>query len=109
MAMKKSRMTFSFATAAALLAASITAVPAESKSQEYERKLQACRSGAGALIGISRAELRARCPAPARTNTSFTASGESEQIVYGHIFEGGPFLYVYVDNGVVTSVQRRGR
>lgn len=70
-------------------------------------KMQKCRNAPGSLIGLSSSQVRAKCGRLSRSNTTTTAAGRSEQVVYGAAFPGGPFLYVYLDDDVVTSVQGR--
>ena len=53
------------------------------------------------LIWLDRAALRARCGIWSHVNTTKTPGGEREQIVYNRYF------YVYLHNGVVTSVKKR--
>lgn len=74
---------------------------------EQNRKLISCRNNPTALIGLSRASLRSRCGPWSSRRATTTVYGTREQMAYGYSFEGGPFLFVYVDDGVVTSVQER--
>jgi len=75
------------------------------KQDDNDRKLLQCRGNKNSLLGLSRKQLRETCGIWARTHVSTRASGEFEQIIYGYTFHGGPFLYVYLENGIVTSVQ----
>lgn len=77
------------------------------QSEDSDRKRLACRHDPRSLIGLSREALRAECGIWADVNRTITAGGSFEQIIYGFRVEGGPFLYIYLENGVVTSVQDR--
>jgi hypothetical protein len=50
---------------------------------------------------LDRAALRARCGIWSYVNTQNTSRGVQEQIVYNRYF------YVYLHNGVVTSVRKK--
>lgn len=69
-------------------------------------KFQNCRFGRTKLIGMARADVKAKCGAAHSNNVTTTARGMREQWVYSNI-DGSPLLYVYVENGVVTAVQDR--
>ncbi len=81
--------------------------PQEDALKENEAKQMRCMWNPEQLIGLSRDDLRARCGYWLDVNTNYTQSGTFEQIVFGDpsVFSGR--LYVYVRNGVVTSVQKR--
>jgi len=94
-------------TAAALVIILTTESSAYSqiKYDDNDRKLLYCRGNKSALLGLSRAKLRDTCGIWARTHVSIRKNEEHEQVIYGYTFHGGPFLYVYLENGIVTAVQ----
>lgn len=61
-----------------------------------------CEVQAETLIGLSSKELLAKCGF-ARSNVTITPFGKHEQFIFD---ASKPTLYVYVDNDVVTSVQK---
>jgi hypothetical protein len=67
---------------------------------EANREKAECDRKGGVRVGMTAAQVRASCWGSPRTiNKTTTASGTREQWVYG----GNN--YVYLDNGVVTSIQ----
>jgi hypothetical protein len=59
-----------------------------------------CKALGGASIGMTKPQLVASCwGKPLGTNTTLTAGGDREQLVYG----GGN--YIYLENGRVTTIQ----
>lgn len=70
------------------------------------KKHQKCRFNGRALIGLTRDKLKAKCGLAYPINRTTTASGTREQwVYYGH--DGAMELLVYLENGVVTTVQDR--
>jgi hypothetical protein len=58
-------------------------------------------------VGMTRDELRrVMLAAPDRVNTTVSAGVRSEQQIY---HRSGSTFYVYLDDGVVSAVQVRGR
>ena len=74
---------------------------AQASQSDNEAKIIRCRQNSTELIWLDRAALRARCGIWSHVNTTKTPGGEREQIVYNKYF------YVYLHNGVVTSVKKR--
>lgn len=71
----------------------------EARRKEAAAKTAECDRRGGVAIGMSRAQVYASCwGKPKTVNQTTTATRNHEQMVYG----GG---YVYLDNGVVTSIQ----
>jgi hypothetical protein len=67
-------------------------------------KMFQCSYSPGAMIGLTLSDLRNKCGQWDRSNTTTTAAGRWEQLIYTSI----PYhavMYVYVDNGIVSSVQ----
>jgi hypothetical protein len=77
----------------------------DAKIDAEATKIQQCRNAPRSLIGLSLEALRERCGQWARSTVTVSAQGRSEQLLYGS--ESAPLLHVYVDNGVVTSVQEQ--
>lgn len=74
------------------------------RKEEAAAEKAACERKGGPAIGMSRAQLYATCwGKPAKINTTMTSGVEFEQFVYGLGF------YVYLRNGVVTSIQTTAR
>jgi hypothetical protein len=73
---------------------------------EHKRKLAEkadCDRRGGVSVGMTRAQVYASCwGRPQRINTTTTVGGDHEQLVYG-------YDYVYLRNGVVTSIQTSRR
>lgn len=86
---------------AVLLAGAVVGAHAQASQSDNEAKIIRCRQNATELIWLDRAALRARCGIWSHVNTTKTPRGEREQIVYNKYF------YVYLHNGVVTSVRKR--
>ncbi len=90
------------ALTALVMVASLPAFAQESPEvRDVHRKRILCRQQAEQLIGLDRNALRERCGIWSHINEDVTASGTREQIVFDR------HLYVYLRNGVVTSVQKR--
>ncbi|MGB6080263.1 MAG: hypothetical protein WBF99_12465 [Xanthobacteraceae bacterium] len=71
----------------------------KAKAKAKAAKAECDRRG-GIGIGMSAAQVRASCwGKPSRINETINAHGKHEQWVYGS-------SYVYLDNGVVTSIQQ---
>ena len=70
-------------------------------------KMQNCRNSPNALIGLSASEVTNKCGRLYRTNRTVTAQGSFDQLVYGYATPGGPYLYIHLDNDVVTAVHSR--
>jgi len=87
--------------ATAMLAGAVVGAQAQASQSDNEAKIIRCRQNSAELIWLDRAALRARCGLWSHVNTTKTAGGEREQIVYNKYF------YVYLHNGVVTSVKKR--
>ena len=87
--------------AAAMLAGAVAGAHAQASQIDNEAKIIRCRQNSAELIWLDRAALRARCGMWSHVNTTKTPRGEREQIVYNKYF------YVYLHNGVVTSVKKR--
>lgn len=75
----------------------------EAKRLERDERVADAVSRSRVFIGMTEDEVRHSWGAPTKINRSVRASGTSEQWVY----DRGNFRaqYVYVDDGVVTSVQ----
>src|SRR3954467_10789360 len=86
---------------AVMLAGTAVGAHAQASQSDNEAKIIRCRQNSAELIWLDRAALRARCGLWSHSNTTKTAGGEREQIVYNKYF------YVYLHNGVVTSVKKR--
>ena len=86
---------------AVMLAGAMVGAHAQASQSDNEAKIIRCRQNATELIWLDRAALRARCGIWSHVNTTKTPRGEREQIVYNKYF------YVYLHNGVVTSVRKR--
>ena len=84
-----------------LLAGAVVGAHAQASQSDNEAKIIRCRQNSAELIWLDRAALRARCGMWSHVNTTKVAGGEREQIVYNKYF------YVYLHNGVVTSVKKR--
>jgi hypothetical protein len=70
----------------------------EVHAKKLAEKAECDRRG-GVRIGMTRAQVYASCwGQPSRVNTTSTARGDHEQLVYGG-------NYLYLDNGVLTSIQ----
>ena len=73
-------------------------------NKEVERKTAArrkeCEAKGVPAIGMTKAQVSATCwGKPSRINTTTTANGSREQLVYGLN------AYVYLTNGIVTAIQ----
>ena len=86
---------------AVMLAGAVVGAHAQASQSDNEAKIIRCRQNSAELIWLDRAALRARCGIWSHVNTTKTPGGEREQIVYNKYF------YVYLHNGVVTSVKKR--
>jgi hypothetical protein len=86
---------------AAMLAGAMAGAHAQASQSDNEAKIIRCRQNSNELIWLDRAALRARCGIWSHVNTISTSRGDREQIVYNKYF------YVYLQNGVVTSVKKR--
>ena len=71
------------------------------KSQERSKAAKAdCDRRGGVSVGMTRAQVYASCwGKPQKINTTTTAGGDHEQLVYAG------YNYLYLRNGVLTSIQ----
>jgi hypothetical protein len=86
---------------AAMLPSVVTGAHAQATQSDNEAKIVRCRQNATELIWLDRAALRARCGIWSHVNATTTTRGTREQIVYNRHF------YVYLHDGVVTSVRKK--
>lgn len=76
---------------------------AEYRARRVAEEKAKCSKGNGVAVGMSPDQVRKSCwGKPKMVNETTTARGSHQQWVYG----GG---YVYLDNGVVTSIQTSSR
>jgi hypothetical protein len=74
---------------------------AQASQSNDDAKIIRCRENATELIWLDRAALRNRCGLWSYVITTKTKGVEREQIVYNRYF------YVFLQNGVVTSVKKK--
>jgi len=108
---------FTIAAIAALLASIATAAFAETKwVEQNEKAIKAgasrknCTGQPGAAIGMTKEQVLSSCGwgKPSHINTTITAGGTREQLVYGLCNTRKSGLcrsYIYLTNGVVTAIQ----
>lgn len=90
--------------AAAVLA--VTMVATVAQAELPPKKFEGCRFNPHALIGLGVDELKAKCGLPSAINSTTSAHSRRDQWVY-QTWDGESVLMVYLENGVVTTVQDR--
>jgi len=101
-----------FILAAVLCLSTAAPAPAQTARLDYlkstlgvdVKKLWYCNSIADQLVGITEANLKEVCGGPLRRNLSVSAHGRWEQWAYTSTSDY-VVMYVYLTNGIVTSVQ----
>jgi hypothetical protein len=86
---------------AVMLVGAVVSARAQASQSDNEAKIIRCRQNSTELIWLDRAALRNRCGIWSYVITTKTKAVEREQIVYNRYF------YVFLQNGVVTSVKKK--